>query len=305
MSDVNKYVDKVLKLEMGNDILSVDKFDMNQLRYNENGEENYLKIVAIGKSGSGKSWIIRDIMYNLRDVPCGVVIAPTDKMSKFYDEFVPPIYIHYDVDSVIIRKLLNRQMDVFEKNEDRIKKGKKPIDPRAFLIMDDCQATKASWIKEDEINEVFFQGRHFKLHPFIMALQYSMGIGPELRTNIDFVFLLGEDFISNKRRLFEHYAGMFPTFDLFNQVFDQVTNDFGCMVINNKLRTNDIRKKVFWYKAVKRGEFNVGEKEFIKFNKETYDPEYSKRKFQESFVDSYMSKRNKNRPVIQVYKNDD
>jgi len=226
-------------------------------------------------------------------------------MSKFYDEFVPSVYIHYDVDSVIIRKLLNRQMSVFEKNDERIKKGKKPIDPRSFLIMDDCQATKASWIKEDEINEVFFQGRHYKLHPFIMALQYSMGIGPELRTNIDYVFLLGEDFISNKRRLFEHYAGMFPTFDLFNQIFDQVTNDYGCLVINNKLRTNDIRKKVFWYKAVKRGNFKVGEKEFIKFNSETYDPDYSKKKYQESFVDSYLAKRNKNRPVIQVYKNND
>ena len=80
----------------------------------------------------------------------------------------------------------------------------------------------------------------------------------KIKSNFDFIFLLGEDFINNRKKLYEHYAGMFPTRELFDQVFMQVTDNYGCMVINNRLRTTDIRKKVFWYKAEKRNEFKVG-----------------------------------------------
>ena len=40
---------------------------------------------------------------------------------------------------------------------------------------------------------------------FILAMQYSLGIQPELRSNFDFIFLLGEDFINNRKKLYEHY----------------------------------------------------------------------------------------------------
>ena len=50
-----------------------------------------------------------------------------------------------------------------------------------------------------------------------------MGIPPEMRSNFDYIFLLAEDFISNRKRLYEHYAGMFPNFDIFQQVFTEVT----------------------------------------------------------------------------------
>ena len=76
-------------------------------------------------------------------------------------------------------------------------------------------------------------------------MQYSMGIPPEMRSNFDYIFLLAEDFISNRKRLYEHYAGMFPNFDIFQQVFTEVTENFGCMVINNRIHSKKIEDKVF------------------------------------------------------------
>ena len=107
-------------------------------------------------------------------------------------------------------------------------------------------------------------------------MQYSLGIQPELRSNFDYIFLLGEDLLIIEK-LYEHYAGMFPTRDLFDQVFLQVTDNYGCMVINNRLRSTDIKKKVFWYKAQKREEFLVGCKKFKKFDKKYYDKDHKKR----------------------------
>ena len=38
---------------------------------------------------------------------------------------------------------------------------------------------------------------------------------------------------------------MFPSFDVFNNVFTQITSDYGVMVINNRIHSTDITKKVF------------------------------------------------------------
>ena len=32
-------------------------------------------------------------------------------------------------------------------------------------------------------------------------------------------------FVNNRKKLYEHYAGMFPSKDIFEQVFQQVTNN--------------------------------------------------------------------------------
>ena len=67
-------------------------------------------------------------------------------------------------------------------------------------------------------------------------MQYALGVPPNLRTNIDFVFILRENYVSNRKRLYEHYAGMFPTFEIFCQVMDQCTEDYNCLVIDNSAK---------------------------------------------------------------------
>ena len=57
----------------------------------------------------------------------------------------------------------------------------------------------------------------------------------------------------------------------------QVTDDYGTMVINNRLRTSKIRKKVFWYKAKKRENFIVGCKRYNTFHNLYFDINHDKR----------------------------
>jgi exonuclease I len=142
--------------------------------------------------------------------------------------------------------------------------------------MHDMLHDAQNWKRDKTIKSIFFNGRHYNFL-FILTMQYSLGIQPELRSNFDFIFLLGEDMYSNRKRLFEHYAGMFPTRDIFDQVFLQVTQNYGCMVINNRVRSTDIRKKVFWYRAKKTPEFMIGCPKFIKWNEKRFDEEYDKK----------------------------
>ena len=117
-------------------------------------------------------------------------------------------------------------------------------------------------------------GRHYKIL-FILTMQFALGIPPNLRTNIDYVFILRENYVSNRKRLYEHYAGMFPTFDMFCQVMDQCTENFECLVIDNNSQSNKIEDQVFWYKSPIHGDFKCGAKEFWEYSDKNYRPNSS------------------------------
>ena len=235
---------------------------------------NNPSIVMVAKRGSGKSWVCRAIIKHFGYIPGGVIIAKTEKMSPFYGKFFPETYIHYEYKSEILENLLYRQEKMIEKCIQKYKSGRK-VDPRAFLVMDDCLASKGTWMNDQPILEVFYNGRHYQLL-FILTMQFPLGIRPELRCNFDYVFLLAEDFYSNQKRLYDHYAGMFPTFDFFRQVFLQLTDNFGCMVIVNRGSRSSILDKVFYYKADNESIGTIGCDQFKRFHDKNFNPDWKK-----------------------------
>ena len=157
------------------------------------------------------------------------------------------------------------------------------IDPRTFCILDDC-LYDASWTKDKMMRLLFMNGRHWKIM-LIITMQYPLGIPPNLRTNIDYVFILREPYIANRKRIYENYAGMFPTFESFSQVMDQCTENYECLVINNNSKSNKLTDQIFWYKANAHGDFKLGSREFWELSEsinsdedEPYDPSNTRKK---------------------------
>jgi hypothetical protein len=233
-------------------------------------------IAMIAKRASGKSYLTREIMYHKKTIPAAIAISRTEKLNKFYSDFIPDSYIYSEYDSDILSNIYERQSIMNEENKNRKEKGKSEKDDRIMIIMDDCMSSKGTWLKDPNILELFFNGRHHHLS-FILTMQFSLGIPPELRSNFDYIFLLAEDITSNRRRLYDHYAGMFPTFDIFQQVFSEITANYGCMVINNRIHSTNIADKVFWYKAKSVPNFSIGSNKFYKYHKKLYDKEWDKR----------------------------
>ena len=154
--------------------------------------------------------------------------------------------------------------------KDKYKKKKK-VNPRSLLVMDDCLASKGDWAKDAKIHELFFNGRHYQI-TYILTMQFPLGIKPELRFNFDYVFIMAEDFFNNKKRIFDHYAGMFPNFRSFKAVFDEITKDFGCMVIVNRGSRKNLLDKIFWFKAKNHKNMEVfGTKQFKDYHKKNYN----------------------------------
>jgi len=251
---------------------------------------DHAAVCIISSRGSGKSFLLRELLYSTRHIPT-VVIAPTDRMNGFYNDFIPSSYIHYEYTPELLSRIFARQMEIIEKNKQRAKLGKKLVEERLILVMDDCLASKGTWMKDQNILELMQNGRHYKIK-FYLTMQFSLGISPELRSNFDFIFLLGEDIISNQKRLYDHYAGMFPSFDIFKRVFVKVTSNFGVMVINNRRKGGDITEKVFWYRASDKGKFLVGNKTYLNFHKKNYNPEWMS--MNKTFnVEDYLNKKSK------------
>ncbi len=228
-------------------------------------------IVLIGKRGTGKSFITQNIAYHLRHKPGGVCIAPTDKLNPFYKKFFPDLYIHYDTNETIFKKIMKRQLLMLEKAKQKRRQGKK-VDPSGILIMDDCLAQKGRWAKDENIREILMNGRHYKL-TYILTMQYIMGIGPELRSQFDYIFLLKEDSTLVKRKLWDNYASIFKSLAMFERVLTFCTRDHCCMVIDNRKPGDTIQDKVFWFKAQEH-KFRFGSETFWHLHKKYYDPDY-------------------------------
>jgi len=114
---------------------------------------------------------------------------------------------------------------------------------------------------------LFMNGRHWKIM-LVITMQYPLGVPPNLRTNIDYTFILREPYINNRKRIYENYAGMFPTFESFCQVMDQCTENYECLVISNNAKSNKLDDQIFWYKGDPHREFKLGSKEFWEMSKD-------------------------------------
>jgi hypothetical protein len=264
--------------------LQLKKFNIKQISFRPN-ENNGPVIVLIGRRDTGKSFLVRDLLYYQQDIPIGTVISGTEAGNGFYGEHVPKLFIHDEYNSGIIENILKRQKMVLKQiRNETTNYGRSSIDPRTFVIMDDC-LYDSSWSKEKVMRLLFMNGRHWKIM-LVITMQYPLGVPPNLRTNIDYVFILREPYISNRKRIYENYAGMFPTFESFCQVMDQCTENYECLVIDNNAKSNRLEDLIFWYKAEPHNAFKLGSKEYWDLSKGVnsddedtpYDPDAMRKK---------------------------
>lgn len=263
--------------------LNLKKFDMKRITFLKTENKGPV-IVLIGRRDTGKSFLVKDLLYHHVDIPIGTVISGTEAGNGFYSKHVPKLFIHNEYNTGLIENVLKRQKQVIKQVNKQIETFKKSnIDPRTFVILDDC-LYDAGWARDKMMRLLFMNGRHWKVM-LIITMQYPLGIPPTLRTNIDYVFILREPYIANRKRIYENYAGMFPTFESFCQVMDQCTENFECLVIDNNVKSNQLQEQIFWYKAEERKNFRLGSKQFWEMSKnlgsdeeEEYNPSQYKSK---------------------------
>lgn len=210
--------------------------------------------LLIGKKGTGKSTLVEEIMWFQQNIPVGTIMSATEEANEAYSQMAPPLFIYKDFDADALEKLINRQKKMkamYKQNGNHL-----PFDHRAFLLMDDCMYNKKNF-HGAMMRELFMNGRHWDLFVLI-TMQYLMDVTPDIRGNTDYVFALKENIRKNREKLYKEFFGVFPSFQVFDELFLEVTQDYRCLVHDTTVSSTRIEDCVFWYKAKKRPPFRLG-----------------------------------------------
>jgi hypothetical protein len=216
---------------------------------------------------TGKSTLMKDLLYQHRHrFPIGLVLSETNKESGDFKGLVPPLFTYDYYNQQAMDNLVLRQRRMVRQN------GEGDVKNFAFVIVDDCM-DDTSWVNHKTTKGIFKNGRHWDLF-FLLSMQYCLGIPPTLRTCLDYIFILREPMQRNRRNLWINYASIFPTFEMFCDALDDLTQDYHCMVIKNRVLSNKIEDVVFWYKAKRHKPFRVGTNSWWNWAERHYNDRY-------------------------------
>lgn len=228
------------------------KYKLNISSFNPKIIEKDATMVLIGRRRSGKSYALRDILYNVRDIPYGTIISGTEHASPFFSDFVPSTFIFDEYKPHIPESIIERQSKLKRKAK---KEGKDPSEGKFFLIFDDCLYDD-KWTRDKVVRELFMNGRHYNIM-YIVTMQYPLGIPPALRSNVDWVFIFQDYNSDNREKIYKSFGGALGSKEAFDTVMDSL-GDHECLVIHNSNKSRRIEDRVFWFKAKERVNFKMG-----------------------------------------------
>ena len=170
--------------------------------------------VVVGKKHTGKSTVIKDILHHAHKhkVPRFCVFSGTEESNGFYREFIPDLFI-FDDNNVEgkLKEIVESQKKIAMKK--KMGEIDESLDSRILIVLDDV-GYKKNTLKCETLRQIFMNGRHHQIS-LIVACQYCMDLGIDLRTNADYVYVLKQNNISSVKNLHETYFGTFDKKKIF------------------------------------------------------------------------------------------
>jgi hypothetical protein len=195
----------------------------------------------IGKPESGKSYLIKNMMYDFQKAKHFkfILCYVKTKFNNFFQEFLPEEYV---VDNYSSKKLLEH---VAKLKKYRETTGK-PCPPSA-IIFDDLLGKLDFY--DDDMQSFLCAYRHYNVSLFITA-QYLMSktTATALREMVSYAFLFNTKFKNSLKGYYESFGGLFDNYDDFVRHFQKITKQkYHCMVY--KADEDEIENNYVDYKA--------------------------------------------------------
>ena len=201
--------------------------------------------MIIGKRGTGKTTLLRTLMHQMHmlgHVHLPIGMSPTEESMEMMRDIMPAACVHRGMNTAAIGNIIRHQRAVARAEATG-------GDPREHILLccDDCSYDKQA-LRTVEIRDLFMNGRHLKL-AFVLAQQYLVDLPPDLRANCDYVFALRDSIRDNVVKLHKMFFGAFSSFSDFEITFKTLTDNYGCIVLDNTTKSAALEDQVFWFKA--------------------------------------------------------
>lgn len=179
-------------------------------------------ILIIGCGAGGKTSVAKSILnkFPASFITHSVIINNSELTYPEYSEYNCNILYNYNYDS--IKDYLHN-------------------DSNGIILLDNCLSNYD--LKQIPTTPIFNKSNKLR----IITAQYITDVD-DIIDKIGYIFLLREEYYMRQRELFQMFGSCFPSFDAFKRTYKNYTKDDMCMVINNKINSNDISKKIICYK---------------------------------------------------------
>lgn len=223
-------------------------------------------IAILGKRNTGKSVLVRDLIKKRlckSDYAYGVACSGTEAVQPVYSETIlPPELVHEEYTTDLLGNILSVQKKRVQAAKEREQlRDRYRGDPRmlaanpeykskCWLILDDVLHQSNVFLTDKNLKFAIYNGRHMHLTlAIVFQVPNPPGWGPNYRSQVDVIFVFREMSMQGRKKIWEMYASCIPTFALFNQIMDEVTANYGILVINQRTQSCNMEDIIFHYKA--------------------------------------------------------
>lgn len=205
--------------------------------------------ILIGKRRRGKTVYLEWLMEEMQDYyASGAYVFTKTKNNYFWQQHVPEERIYEGFQGAVIKSIIEEQRKKCGMMRERLSETD-PIEecPYLLLILDDIIGdTHLNW--EEELRDLAFAGRHFKLAVWITS-QDCKGLGPGIRSQAD---ILGLSYTTSKRvmdAVKEDYAYLFEEPRLIPRLIKENTMDHKFLIIDQSEAHYKAEEMFFWDQA--------------------------------------------------------
>lgn len=204
-----------------------------------------MRTIVLAKTGMGKSYLIRDVLYTNRFFFTSVyVFAGSDDVRSSYEDIVPDLNLINGWDEDRFKKIWDQCFD----SKKLAEKLGIPM-PQTIILLDDLAFDKSIW-KSKIIGAAYMNGRHRGLS-MLVATQYIMMLPTTVRSQAKYVFALRETSTPNIRKMHNEWFGIVPTLGEFKSLLIKATANFGTLVVNTMSRSAEMAGALYVYCAKK------------------------------------------------------
>jgi len=204
-------------------------------------------LLFVGKRHTGKTVGVDAVMQKFQSHPLeekrigsAVVISGSEKANGHFKKRVCTQYVHNEYNAELLKALF----DLAEYYSALFEAGKIAKRPAMLCVLDDIGYDHNQRFSET-LDKAYMLGRHYKTM-MLMTTQYIKAISTKVRGNADWIFVFKLRSPGQIKMIWEAYGGGIR-FDVFSAMLHRYTDDYGCLVVNQKTNKSETKFQYFKY----------------------------------------------------------